>query len=75
MTDDTVPNTPPAPVTPKPQPGTRNKLINGGLSGAVVIIMVWLAKQFGNVDIPDYVQNALGIVITLAVAHLTPTDP
>lgn len=61
------------PAVSTPQPDTSNKLVSGGLAGASVIIIAWAAKQFGGFDIPDYVQNAAGVIISLAAAHFTPT--
>jgi hypothetical protein len=57
------------------QPNTSNKLVAGGTAGAAaVIILAWGVKQFTNIEIPDYVQNAIGIIISLTAAHLTPVN-
>lgn len=55
-----------------PQPNTNNKLVAGGLGGAVAIIVAWLLKEYTNVDMPDYVEMALSTIISLGVAHFTP---
>lgn len=57
------------------QPSTTGKLMAGGGAGAAaVIILAWGVKAGLGIDIPDYVQNAIGIIITLLAAHLTPVD-
>lgn len=56
------------------QPDTSNKLVTGGLAGAIVIVLAWALKQWTSVDMPDYVEMALSTIISLAVAHLTPPN-
>lgn len=56
-------------------PSTNNKLVTGGLAGAVVVVLAWVLKQYTSVDMPDYVEMALSTIISLGVAHLTPPDP
>jgi len=57
------------------QPNTTAKLIAGGGSGAIVIIIVWALRTWAHVDMPTEVAMALSTVISLGAAHFTPVGP
>lgn len=48
------------------------KVTSGALSGALVIVLAWLLKQYAGVDLPDEVQSALVVLISALVAYFVP---
>lgn len=48
------------------------KVSAGALSGALVIVLAWLLKQYADVDLPDEVQSALVVLISAMVAYAVP---
>jgi hypothetical protein len=50
--------------TLKPTP----KMQAAGVSGAVTILLVWVASLFG-LDIPEYAAAAIGVVLTWAAGY------
>jgi len=56
----------------QPSVAPVRKVTAGGLSGAVVTILVWALEYFANVQIPAYVVAALVTVVSFIVAYLVP---
>lgn len=42
------------------------------LAAAIASVLVWLAKAYGGIDIPDAVQGAIVVILTLATGWLVP---
>lgn len=45
------------------------------VAGALASIIVWTAKQFGGVEIPDAIRDAIIVLLTAAGAHFTTDTP
>lgn len=54
-----------APASLAPQP----KVVAGGVAGALVVLLVWVASLFG-LEVPDYVALAAVVVIGSGAAYL-----
>lgn len=52
-----------------------NKVSFGVASGAATLLVTWLVKQYGGVDMPGEVQSALTLVIGYAVSYFVPIAP
>lgn len=50
-------------MTPQP------KVVAGGVAGALTIVLVWLAGQFG-VDVPAEVASAFTVLVSFAAGYL-----
>lgn len=48
---------------------------NASLGGAVTIVGVWAAKQFAGVEVPDYVAQAITLIVAVLLGHLTTDSP
>lgn len=40
-------------------------------AGAVATIVVWAAKQWGGVDVPDQIRDAFIVIVTALGGHFT----
>lgn len=49
--------------------------VTTALAGGLSIIIVWLIKEFAKVDVPNEVQGALTLVMSVATAHFTTDAP
>lgn len=54
------------------QPDPTGKLWVGGGASAVVIVIQWMLKTWGHVEMPTEVAMALSTIVGLAAAHFTP---
>jgi hypothetical protein len=54
-----------APASLAPQP----KVVAGGVAGALVVVLVWVANLLG-LDVPDYVALAAVVVISSGAAYV-----
>jgi hypothetical protein len=52
--------------------GPTAKVLNGGVGGALATAVIWLLKQYGNVDLPPEVAAAFTFVLMTVVAYVTP---
>lgn len=50
-------------VTPQP------KVVAGGVAGALTIVLVWVAGQFG-LDVPPEVASAFTVLVSFAAGYL-----
>lgn len=48
---------------------------NASLGAAVTILVVWAVKQFGGIEIPDYVAQAITAIVAVALGHFTTDTP
>jgi hypothetical protein len=48
---------------------------NASLGAAVTIIAVWAAKQWGSLEVPDYVAQSFTAIVTVFLAHITTDSP
>ena len=48
------------------------KVTAGGLAGALSIAVVWLLKQFANVDTPPVVATAFTTILSFLVSYIVP---
>lgn len=48
------------------------KVIAGGVAGAIVTILIWFAGTFAHVDIPAEVAASLVVVLSFLVSYITP---
>lgn len=48
------------------------KVGSGALAGALSILLVWAAKQWGQVEIPGEAGAAITTVLTFVVSYLVP---
>lgn len=48
------------------------KVAIGALAGGITIIVVWVAKQFGAVDIPNEVAQAFTLIVGTVTAYFVP---
>ena len=51
-------------MTPQP------KVVAGGVAGALTIVLVWAAGQFG-VDVPAEVASAFTVLVSFAAGYIT----
>ena len=49
-----------------------DKVTNGVIAGALMIVVSWLLKEYAGVEMPAEVQQALGLLIAGLVAYFTP---
>lgn len=49
-----------------------NKVVAGALAGAVTVILVWAAKQYGHVELPGEVSSAVTTVLSAVAAYFVP---
>ncbi len=47
------------------------KLVATGAAGAITLVIVWAAQQFGHLVIPDEIASALTLIIGLGAGYLT----
>lgn len=52
-------------------PNTAAKFLNGGGTGALIIIIVWVLKQWAHVDVPTEVSMAMATLIPMVVFHFS----
>lgn len=45
------------------------------LAGSATTIIVWLAKEFGSVEIPEYVSGAITTLAAAIACHFTVDSP
>lgn len=45
------------------------------VAGAIASIIVWSAKQFGGIDIPDNIRDAIIVLATALGGHFTTDAP
>ena len=45
------------------------------IAGALATILVWGAKQFTNIDIPDQIRDAFIVIVTALGGHFTTDNP
>jgi hypothetical protein len=50
--------------------GPSSAVTRAALAGAVTTILVWIAKQFFQIDIPANVASAITVVITAGAAAI-----
>lgn len=48
------------------------KVIAATVGAAVAVILFWLLSNFGHIDVPENVQNAITILLTFAFGYITP---
>jgi hypothetical protein len=48
------------------------KVLNGTVAGAVVVVFVWVLSTFAHVEVPADVAAALTLIFTVVVAYITP---
>lgn len=48
---------------------------NATLGAAVTIIAVWAVRQWGGVEVPDYVAQSITAIVTVALGHFTTDSP
>lgn len=51
------------------------KVTAAAVAGAIVVILTWLLDAYAGVTLPDQVQSALTLLISLAAAYFTPLQP
>ncbi len=51
-----------------------SKAVGGGVGAAVVVVAAWVLREFFGVEMPDVVQGALGIILTVAVVYFFPAN-
>jgi len=49
------------------------KVAAGGAAGALSIIIVWAARQFGHTEIPAEVASAFTTLLAFLVSYITPS--
>lgn len=49
-----------------------NKAVGAGLAGAATIVLVWIAHQWGHIDVPPEVASAFTVIMSTGAAWLTP---
>jgi uncharacterized membrane-anchored protein len=67
-----VGNPQPQPQPPAPAPVGNNKWIASGISGAVVVVVMWVLQQFAHVMVPPEVAAALTTIIGTALVYFVP---
>ena len=53
----------------------RTTIAAGAITSAVVVLIVWCARQFGGVELPGEVVAALSTLVGVGVAYLVPLAP
>lgn len=48
------------------------KVTAATLAAAISSVLVWLLKSYGGVEVPDAVQGAIVVILTLATGYLVP---
>lgn len=51
------------------------KVNAGAVTAAAMVVLVWVGKRFGDVEIPADVAIAISAVVTYLVQYLTPNPP
>ena len=59
-------------ATGLPSASPVNKVTASAAAGAVTAIVIWLLGAYAGIQIPDTVQSALIVLVTLAIGWLTP---
>lgn len=54
----------------KPQPKVIAATIGGGVGTAIATITVWIIEANANIDIPNEVELAIGVVLTAGLAFV-----
>lgn len=54
----------------KPQPKVIAATIGGGVGTAIGTIAVWIIEATANIDIPNEVELAIGVVLTAGLAFV-----
>lgn len=50
----------------------KAKVVAGALGGAISVILIWVLKAYGNVELPPDVAAAFTLVVSTVVAYLIP---
>lgn len=45
------------------------------IAGALATIVVWAAKQWGHIDVPEEIKSAFIVIVTAAGSHFTTDSP
>ena len=45
------------------------------VAGAVASVLVWILKQWGSIEVPDYIRDAIIVILTAAGGHFTVDSP
>ncbi len=45
------------------------------VAGALATMLVWALKQWGGVDVPDYVRDSFVVIVTALGGHFTTDSP
>lgn len=49
-----------------------NKVTAAAAAGALAVILAWGLKQFAGIELPDTVQSAVTLLVSVGAAYLTP---
>ncbi len=50
----------------------KRKVAVGALSGAIVVVALWVASQFFGINQPDFVAAAEVVIVSTGLAYLIP---
>lgn len=48
---------------------------NASIGGAITIIAVWAARQWGGIEVPDYVAQSITLIVAVLLGHFTTDTP
>jgi putative flippase GtrA len=51
--------------------GPTTKTIAGGISGAVVVIVIWVIHEWLKIDIPAEVAASMTVVVSFVTSYIT----
>ena len=51
------------------------KALSSGVAGALTTLLVWVLNTYAHAAIPDFVQGAIGTLITIATVYFVPNSP
>ena len=49
-----------------------DKVTNGALAAALVVVVAWALREFVGVDLPAEVQSALALIVGFGISYLVP---
>lgn len=52
-----------------------NKVSMSAAAGAITVVIVWAAQQFGKVVIPPEVASAITLILMTITGYVTPLEP
>jgi len=57
-------------MTARPNPGSANLVVGGGISGAVLTVVLWILDEFGGIKIPSDVASSIAVIVVTAGAWI-----